>query len=293
MRWTCVRCNRGIPPKGYELVAELLMSRSLGPPLALIVEGNEDHSLLNSRIHHGGLRVLAAGSKTACVEAARSAENTREWIRCLVDRDFDHVVSPEPPLPSNLVMTEHYDLQTDYVWAAKGMLRSVILELLDSEGTELFLSDPPGEWTQAIIRSAGLVGRLRFAIVQEGGGRFSTDGWPMAQLLVAVRRGSEVEALATEVARRMKCEVSASEITELLEVSSHEKQDWEFVNGHDLVSALLVTISPYSHKSVSREVVESILRAKAEQSVLAQLPAMRTLESWAKSNGQQFWADAA
>ena len=288
-----MRCSRGIPAKGYELVAELVMSRTLGPPLALIVEGKEDHSLLNSRIHHGGLRILPAGSKTACVEAARAAENTEEWIRCLADRDFDHVINPEPPLPTNLVLTEHYDLQTDYVRAAKGMLRSVILELLDSQGTELFLSDPPDKWIQEIIRSAGLVGRLRFAVKQEAAGRFSTDGWPMTQLLDAGRQGREVEALADEATRRLKKEVTQSEISELLEASSYESQDWEFVNGHDLVSALLVTIKPYSHKNVSRDVVESVFRAKVEQNVLAQLPAMCTLESWARSNGQQFWSDVA
>lgn len=78
-------------PTGDEILTGLVMGRQTALNLAIVVEGIEDYALVNPHVDpNAPLLVEVAGGKEACLEAARLAERDgHDWLRTLVDRDFD------------------------------------------------------------------------------------------------------------------------------------------------------------------------------------------------------------
>ena len=278
---------------GQEIVTELVMLRSVDSRLALVVEGPEDHSLLNARADPDALSLTVAHGKRACVDAALVAEAEElAWLRVLIDRDFDVLPGDASPWPSTVVASEGYDLQADYMSAEKSMIARVILAHLDPDQTSLFRERFPDGVAEHIVRCAALVATLRLAVVTHSL-NISTRGWSLHGLCEADERGQAIAWFAKLMHQRSKGRIGTADIEKVFAEGVKGADAWDIVCGHDLVELVRQVIARFSGKAPRRDTVERELRQAVSDEVFAGLPAIRMLSAWGEAHSARLWSSAA
>ncbi|MFE3997202.1 hypothetical protein ACFX43_00175 [Nocardioides sp. YIM B13467] len=263
---------------GEELVNLLVMERQLDGRLVFVVEGTEDCRLLDMHLNQGDCRTECAGSKTAVLEAAAELIAERiDWALCMVDADFSKLDGAATAFPSNVVITDQYDLVVDALIASPRVVETIAINHGVRPSHPLRRSSSYSIWE--IVSSVSLhAGALRHVVVC-GEYDISVRNLTFGGVSAGIVRHRELigEIAVQRSGGRLDIGLVANRIDlEISQVSPPES----LLCSHDIASALSAVVEEHGGRGSRREIEHSLRQAITCETFFS-LRVVKELSSWA------------
>lgn len=273
---------------GVDIFNTVMMQRSLDKRLVVLVESPEDSGVIDPHLNTSKVQTFPGYGKESVLMAAHMFF-TRQIaeVVAVVDADFDRYNGRQQQHPSNVVITEFYDLDADVIVHCPHALEAIVANFTDKTRRQSYLANHGVSMHDAVWGIATAVGEIRYcSIVRQCG--LNLRGFPLHEVLKGYEQGSaQASVLTVAVARSPNAIMpTASEIaTEIATISNIR----HVASGHDLVSALATLIRKRWGGTVGDKLLASTLRSAVQCHCWKNTVVYRFVRDWARQFTVNAW----
>ena len=274
--------------EGSDLYAYIRMLQGADRRLIFVLEGKSDVRSLDPYIDQAECTVVQSYGKTAILGALRKLE-VADQARCvaLVDRDFSDLIGEH--IPANVILTELYDRESDFLLKAN-LIEKYFSTIGDPSKTLDLLQDcDDSDLRLAIVRVAALVGSVRLYSVSESLG-LRLSRLPFGTLLRRPIRLDTHELVEMIVKKTSDCVLDPNLLVEYLMQRVVKDLD-RMCSGHDLISIIAISSGWWAKSVVGKREINNYVEATVRLETLAKLRWFGELASWATTRGHKIWKE--
>lgn len=264
----------------------VMMLRQVESRLLLLVEGDDELTLLMNHVDDDNVKLIDCHGKAAVLGAAKLlAEQGVPGALAVVDRDFDEITGKEVIYPPTVVSTDCYDLLSDILNSDPKLVRHVAWAHSRAAVQEVErTSGLP--FVDVVARLCMALAILRLANEEESFGLTLRD-FPFRKILSEDYMPLSLEQIAEIAIRRSKSTVSLSKVTRAAEAARERLTDGlRYIGGHDLLSATAAILHATGLKNV-KELSEKAIQPSFYTAVscerLRSLEWQRRVREWGQS----------
>lgn len=267
------------------LFGTVLMARQASASLILIVEGQDDYSLLKHHVNERDVLLIAgSGGKVKLIEAAKIAmQRFIHGVRFLIDADYDRFTQPTASYPPNVIPSTGHDVVMDVVRSGENLLDRVIDAHSRSavRGGSVFTSL---EVREAALDLAASIAPLRILSELRGYG-LNLQSFPFGKLSSVPATDHEIASLSIERSG------TALTVDELVDGMRAEERHLgtvrdALVGDHDYFRALARVLRTHG-VSAGHAVLWTSFLAGTLCAHLAATEWFRALSSWGEANSRE------
>lgn len=213
------------------------MARQGSKELILVVEGDDDHLVVDDHANRRDLTVIrGVGGRGAVLAAAERAEVAQiKGVRFLIDIDYERFSRPAFKFPANVFTSTHHDAMIDIVLVGPNVLRRVIDVQARSARRRGADFDTDQAQRDAFVLAAAIA-PLRIVNDRSGYG-LRLDDFPFGSVSSLSPSSEEIAALALSRSRPTVDEETLTAEIEA-EKSKLDMSDVRLVGDHDYFKAL-------------------------------------------------------
>lgn len=258
----------------------------------IFVEGPDDVRLFTALLNQEICDINACQGKPAVLLEAKRCKGIANAF-AIVDADYSPLTKIDFPYPENVFSTDTHDVETMIV--ASEALQKVIDNYADVRKLAAFEKKYGIGVEEAVDRIARPLGYLRWLNEQEGlnlnfkrlafDKMINTDYWEL----------NEPALLELVLAQSSRADLSVAELGNKWRKFRQEHQDtdkWLISHGHDVANILLLIMSKYIGRRVTRwdsqQEVEASLRLAYEQIHFMTTRLYRALRDWEQTMGGRY-----
>ncbi|MBN7303845.1 hypothetical protein IUQ79_18275 [Mycobacteroides abscessus subsp. bolletii] len=277
---------------GDTLYADVIMMRQVDPRAVVIVEGQEDVSIIDPHLNSSQFRSEIAHSKTAVLRSAELCKkNGLSEAFFAVDRDFDSRESIAK-ISEYISVTEFYDIQTDIFVKCSDSISRVLVSHVDRSKFSSHIAQLKIGATDLVVQIAGHVGALRYASISKSLDLHMSK-FPAVTLIHAYETGSLIsEILSIAVKRSKHSTATPDKLASYLDAALSENVDLlTFCNGHDIANILGVLIRGRWGGSSGNgaDAVERAIRSSVDWESFQELNICADFRSWGSKIDRTAW----
>ena len=271
-----------------DLYAYIRMLQGADHRLIFVLEGVSDVRSLERQVDQQECTVVVGYGKMAVLAALTQLEVANQ-DRCvaLVDRDFSDLIGEH--IPSNVILTELYDREADFLLKAN-LIDHYVSAIGEPSRTRNLLQDSgDSNLRLSIVRVAAAVGSVRLYSVSQSLG-LNLSQLPFPTLLKRPMRLDTAELVEMIVRKTSGCILDPNWLVEHLTNQAVEHPD-RMCSGHDLISVIAVSSKWWTNHAVCEREINNYIAATVRLDVLAQLCWFGELASWATTRGHKIWQE--
>lgn len=230
--------------------AWIKMQRQVDRHLFLLVEGDDEDSILYGHLLRDEVSILVLGGKPNVLATSRLlASQPVKGVYALIDRDLDDLTGVTAGYPPNLVATRGYDLVSDIV-AVRPDLFERSLRVHGKDAFEAVEAAVGVKFTDLCNQLCLKLAALRLVNDEEQLGLNLRD-YPFAKLINPDFSLKDYSDAITEANSRSKVTVDVSSVeVQVRAAASRIGEDTRFCGGHDLIGAASALLRRGGAKSV-------------------------------------------
>lgn len=260
----------------------IALARQASPSLILVVEGDDDHFILNDHINSDDVLLIAGiGGRPAILAAAQMVDDhTIGGVRFLVDAEYDAYLVEQVSYPSAVVLASNHDIAMDVVLTSVRHLDRVINAHSRSarrSGATLGTADA----RTSAVGLARSVGFLRVLNERRQLGLRLRD-FPFGSLRSHTPSSQE---LVNAAASRSSSAVDTANVTAELEMLRLDlgTDDIRIVGDHDFFGALAFILRRHG-VSVSKEMLWASFLSSVDCTSITETDWYPHLRDWGEKN---------
>ncbi len=257
------------------------MQRQVDRHLFLLVEGDDEDSILHGHLLRDHVSVLILGGKPNVLATARLLESQPvKGVYALIDRDLDDLTGASANYPKGLVATSGYDLVSDIVEVRPDLFERA----LRVHGKDAF---------DAVEAAAGVklfdlckdlclkLAALRLVNNEEQLGLNLRD-FPFSKLINSNLSVKDYSDFIMEADARSKVSVDISSVeARVRSAASRIGENMRFCGGHDLVGAASALLRMGGASSVGSSGLAASLFTATDCETIKRLPVKDSIQAWA------------
>lgn len=261
----------------------IVMARQGSSSLILVIEGDDDHFLIDSHVNDGDVILIGGNGRPKLLEAAEKAERRGiRGVRFLVDVDYDRFARPTDQFPANVIASKHHDAVMDLIMANIGLLDRVIDSHSRSARRRGVQFDTPAA-REAAFELAATVAPLRI-VNERAGHNLTLKKFPFGDLPSISPTAIELAQAAIKRSATTVTDVDlAAQIT--AEHSHLGLDKAVLVGDHDLFRALSRVLREYGVTAVADSMWTAFLPG-VMCAELAGTDWYREVEAWGAANAR-------
>jgi len=261
--------------------AWIKMQRQVDHHLFLLVEGDDEDSILYGHFLRDDVSILVLGGKPNVLATSRLlALQPVKGVYSLIDRDMDDLTGSTATYPPNLVATKGYDLVSDIV-AVRPDLFERTLRVHGKDVFDAVEVSTGSKFTDLCNELCLKLSALRLVNDEEQLGLNLRD-YPFAALINSDFSSKEYSDFIREANSRSKVTVDVSSVEVLVRAAaSRIGGDTRFCGGHDLVGAASALLRRGGAKSVGADNLAASLFTATDCETIGRLPVKDSICDWA------------
>lgn len=272
---------------GVDMFNTVMMQRPLDKRLIVLVESPEDCGVIDPHVNDSEIQTFPGYGKESVLTAAQMflSHQVRE-VMAVVDADLDRYNGRQQP-PSNVVMTEFYDLDADVLVHCPQALDGIVANFTDKDRRQSYLTSRGISMHEAIWDMAIAVGEIRYySVVRQCG--LDLRDFPLHEVLEEYERGAmQAAVLALALARTPNAaQITISEIA--IEVAAVPDKQY-VASGHDLISALAALSRKRWGGATGSKLLASVLRSAVQCQDWKKTVVYRLVREWARQFDVNAW----
>lgn len=256
------------------------MQRQVDKRLFLLVEGDDEHSILFGHVSSEDIAILVLGGKPNVLTTSRLLESRPiKGVMPMIDRDLDDLTGQSAHYPTGITVTRSYDLVSDVISVRPDLLeRAASVHGKDSYES---VGHTAGSFLDACYELCFVLAALRLVNVEKCLGLnlrdFPFDG------LVCADYGPKSTAEFIRVANgRSSVSVDVTHIEALvMNAATRIDNVRHYCGGHDLVRAAAAILRKAGARGVGAKDLALSLITATDCKTISQIPITENLSSWA------------
>lgn len=268
---------------GSSLFVHALMQRQVDGRLLLVVEGEDEDTILVGHLNDVDVALLMAGGKPAVLEAAGLVhQQNLPGVRALVDRDLDDVTGKSSQYPHDLLVTAGYDFATDLIISRPELLertcrahgKQAVGTHADSFGVAL---------TESAFELTLALAAVRL-VNEEQALMLNLRDFPFSSLDPSAVAGSPFTEILRIAEGRSKAKPDREAVLrDIPQAISRLNGDRRHCGGHDLMRAAAALLRWSGEKKASPVAMEASLYTATDCLAVKGLAFVVALQAWAAS----------
>ncbi|MFZ2226866.1 MAG: hypothetical protein WA090_00265 [Candidatus Nanopelagicaceae bacterium] len=267
---------------GDALFSQVLMQRQVDKRLFLLVEGNDEVSILTGHIEERNLALVAfGGGKRALLRAGELLHtNGLTHTLVLVDRDLDDLTGKSGLYPPTVVATNGYDLVGDVIVTHPHLLRRAV----QSHGGAVVStigSSSNGNVSEITFRLAMALAILRL-INEELDLGLKLRNFPFRDILNPDFTVKDFAEILDRANNRSPVVVQLDDIRHLLTSAVNRiNEDPRHCGGHDILGAAAAVLRQGGARGVGSDQLAASINTAASCTTMMRLSIYSNIENWA------------
>jgi len=258
------------------------MQRQVDRHLFLLVEGDDEDSLLYGHLFGEDVSILVLGGKPNVLETSRLlASEPVKGVYAVVDRDLDDLTGVAGGYPPNLVATKGYDLVSDVVGVRPDLFERT-LRVHGKDAYDAVESATGASFIEICKQLCLRVAALRLVNAEKQLGLNLRD-FPFARLInhdFSLKDYSDVISEAN-TRSRVSIDVSSVEV-QVRAATLRIGDDLRFCGGHDLLGAAAALLRRGGARSVGAAGLAASLLTASDCETIRRLPIRHSIYAWAE-----------
>lgn len=277
---------------GLDLFAYVQMLRQVDRRAVLVLEGPEDCGIVDPHVDTVHAHTIPGYGKQSVIDAAVLFENANvQEVRLVADADFDRQLSLTSSLPSNLILTEYYDLDADILFRCPTIVASVLANFTNRGVRSVHLARVGHDEMTCIVDVASAIGALRLVSLEQRIGLHLRD-FPTDLLLDPYEKGAAYEDTIAQTASSRSPNASPVPVDgATVRAGLTRVVDRRMLcSGHDLIAALSSFVRKRWGGRSGMKVLSGTVRSALSCACWRQTQVYAEVERWSAALGTPVWS---
>lgn len=260
---------------GNDLFNQVMLMRS--NKKILVVEGESDYNLALDFLSEEAVEVTVGYGKRTLLEAGRLLPSTEDFVRFLVDADFDRILENDLYFGHPFIVTRLYDLYMDLHFQNADCSKRVARRYLKKSA---ITADEAVAIAEGIAEQLGL---LRYVSVSKQY-HLNLEGFPIHNFFPREVGGQLQlkETVEMSIQRTPNCVLSAAEILDAMESAIGEVSPNALINSHDFMSCLSLACRFHGNAKLGHK-FDDLFELSVDKEVFDQTAVGQHINHWSSA----------